>query len=114
MRTRLASEPAPILLITLARRAFTVRSVVPNSVPACLFSRPVVINGEDFSLTGSRSAPELHEFGPLELFRAPRARKMGPPSYRAQESLIVNRLFEEIHLRPFSSRALPVTDHRDR
>jgi hypothetical protein len=43
MRTRPASESAFILIITRSRCAFTVRSVVPNSAPTCLFNRPVLI-----------------------------------------------------------------------
>ena len=42
--TRSASEPAPIFRITLPRCAFTVISLIPSWLPACLFNRPETIS----------------------------------------------------------------------
>jgi len=97
MRTRSASESAPILVIILARCAFTVRSVVPSSAPTCLFNRPVVISVKTSCSRGSQRALELFHLDPPALFRAPFAREPNAASNRVQQSLIVNRLFEEIY-----------------
>src|ERR1019366_2909777 len=75
--------------------------------------------GEDFAFAGGQRALELFNSDPLELFSAPSTREIGATCYRAQQSLIVNRLFEEIHgtfpHRMHSERQIAVTgDENDR
>src|ERR1017187_698470 len=74
---------------------------------------------EDFAFAGGQRALELFKSDPLELFSTPSAREIGAARYRAQQSLIVNRLFEEIHgafpHRVHSERQIAVTgDENDR
>ncbi|MGD1028156.1 MAG: hypothetical protein ABR989_10480 [Candidatus Binatus soli] len=74
---------------------------------------------ENFAFAGGQRALEVFKFDPLQLFSAPSARKIGAACYRAQQSLIVNRLFEEIHgaspHRLHSERQIAVTgDENDR
>ncbi|MGB3551823.1 MAG: hypothetical protein WA993_14120 [Candidatus Binatus sp.] len=74
---------------------------------------------ENFAFAGGQRALEVFKFDPLQLFSAPSARKIGAACDRAQQSLIVNRLFEEIHgafpHRLHSERQIAVTgDENDR